>query len=88
MADKQKIEIFSADCTICHESIEALKQESCSSCEVIVHDMKDTRIAWLAQGIGIQSVPEIVIGGELASCCADRGMELAALKNAGLGKVL
>jgi hypothetical protein len=88
MADRRKIEIFSAGCAICQEAIEAVKREACSSCEVVVHDMKDTQIARRAQHLGIQSVPAVVIDGKLASCCTSAGVDLAVLKNAGLGKAL
>jgi hypothetical protein len=88
MADKRKIEIFSAGCATCHETIEAVKREACSSCQVIVHDMQDAQVARRAKDLGIQFVPAVVIDGKLASCCTARGVDLAVLKNAGLGKAL
>jgi glutaredoxin 3 len=88
MADKRKIEIFSAGCATCHEAIEAVKREACSSCEIIVHDMKDMQIARRAKELGVRSVPAVVIDGKLASCCSGRGVDLQVLKNAGLGKAL
>jgi glutaredoxin len=88
MADKRKIEIFSAGCAACLEAIEAVKPEACSSCEVIVHDMMDTQVARRAKEMGIRSVPAVVIDGNLASCCAGRGVDIGVLKNAGLGKAL
>jgi len=88
MADKRKIEVFSAGCTTCHEVIEAVKREACSSCEVIVHDMQDAQVARRAKDLGIQSVPAVVIDGKLSSCCTGQGVDLAVLKNAGLGRAL
>jgi glutaredoxin len=88
MADKRKIEIFSAGCATCLEAIEAVKQEACSSCEVIVHDMMDTQVARRAKELGISSVPAVVIDGKLAACCAGRGVDIGVLKNAGLGQAL
>jgi glutaredoxin len=88
MADKRKIEIFSAGCATCHEAIEAVRREACSSCEVIVHDMKDIQVVRRAKDLGIRSVPAVVIDGKLASCCAGRGVDIAVLKSAGLGKTL
>lgn len=88
MADKRKIEIFSAGCAACQEAIEAVKREACSSCEIIVHDMKDMQVARRAKDLGIRSVPAVVIDGKLASCCAGRGVDIEVLKNAGLGKAL
>ena len=88
MADKRKIEIFSAGCATCLEAIEAVKREACSSCEVIVHDMMDMQVARRAKEMGIRSIPAVVIDGKLASCCAGRGVDIDVLKNAGLGKAL
>ncbi|MDE2330507.1 MAG: thioredoxin family protein [Bradyrhizobium sp.] len=88
MADKRKIEIFSAGCAICQEAIEAVRRAACSSCEVIVHDMKDMQVARRAKDMGIRSVPAAVIDGKLASCCADRGVDIGVLKSAGLGRAL
>jgi glutaredoxin 3 len=88
MADKRKIEIFSAGCAPCIEAIEAVRREACSSCEVIVHDMMDTQVARRAKEMGISSVPAVVIDGKLASCCAGRGVDIDVLKNAGLGRAL
>jgi hypothetical protein len=88
MADKRKIEVFSAGCATCRDAIEAVKREACSSCEVIVHDMKDMQVVTRAKELGVRSVPAIVIDGKLASCCAGRGVDIGVLKNAGLGKAL
>jgi hypothetical protein len=88
MADKRKIEIFSAGCATCHEAIEAVKREACSSCEIIVHDMKDMQVVRRARELGVRSIPAVVIDGKLASCCAGRGVDIDVLKNAGLGKAL
>ena len=88
MAAKRKVEVFSAGCATCHEAIEAVKREACSSCEIIVHDMKDIQVVKRAKELGIRSVPAVVIDGKLASCCSGRGVDLQVLKNSGLGKAL
>ena len=88
MADKRKVEVFSAGCAVCNEVIDAVKREAGSSSEVIVHDMKNIQVARRAKELGIRSVPAVVIDGKLASCCAGRGVDIQVLKNAGLGKAL
>ena len=45
MAATRKVEIFSAGCAVCEQAIEMVRNGTRSSCEIIVHDMKDTRIA-------------------------------------------
>ena len=88
MANKRKVEVFSAGCAVCDEVIDAVKREAGSSSEVIVHDMKNIQVARRAKELGIRSVPAVVIDGKFASCCAGRGVDIQVLKNAGLGKAL
>ena len=88
MATKRKVEVFSAGCAACDEVIEIVKRAACSSCEVIIHDMKDINIAKRAKSLGIRSVPSVVIDGKLADCCAGRSVDDQVLRTAGLGKAL
>jgi hypothetical protein len=80
MAGKHKVEIFSAGCPICLGIIKAVRRVANSSCEVIVHDMRDKQIAQRAEDLGIRSVPGVVIDGKLASSCIDSGVDLEMLK--------
>ena len=86
MTAKRKIEVFSAGCAACHEAIEVIRRAACHSCEVIVHDMRLVEVAKRATGLGIRSVPAVVIEGKLAACCAGRGVDEAVLRAAGLGR--
>jgi glutaredoxin 3 len=88
MVAKRKIEVFSAGCAACHEAIAVIRRAACPSCEVIVHDMRDDEVAKRAKGLGIRSVPAVVIDGKLAACCAGRGVDEATLRAAGLGSPL
>ncbi len=75
MNTKKKIEVFSAGCSTCKETIELLKRLAGSSHEVVVHDMQKSETATKAKHYGVRSVPAVVIDGNLASCCAGRGPE-------------
>ena len=86
MTAKRKVEVFSAGCAACEETIEIVKRAACPSCDVIVHDMKDINVAKRAKTLGIRSVPAVVIDGQLAGCCAGRGVDEAILRAAGLGR--
>jgi glutaredoxin 3 len=88
MPNKRKIEVFSAGCATCREAVESVKRAACSSCEVIVLDMKDIKVAERAKTLGIRSVPAVVIDGKLADCCAGRGIDERVLRAAGLGQPL
>jgi hypothetical protein len=86
MATKRKIEVFSAGCAVCQETIALVKAAACPSCDVTVLDMHDPGVAQRAKGLGIRSVPAVVINGQLADCCAGRGPDIATLRAAGLGQ--
>ncbi len=85
MTGKRKIEVFSAGCSACRETIEMVNRAACPSCEVTILDMHDAQVAERAASLGIRSVPAVVIDGKLADCCAGRGPDEAALRMAGLG---
>ena len=85
MSQKRKIEIFSAGCPACDETVALVKENACPSCEVQVLDMNDSEVVARASELGVKSVPAVAIDGALASCCEGRGPDLAALQAAGLG---
>jgi glutaredoxin len=66
MATKKKIEVFSAGCSPCKDTIELVKRIAGSSHEVVVHDMHRAEVASQAQQYGVRSVPAVVIDGKLA----------------------
>lgn len=86
MNTKRKIEIYSAGCPTCQESIQLIRAAACPSCEIEVLDMQVQSIAKRAQRLGIRSLPAVVIDGILADCCSTRGPDLATLQAAGLGQ--
>ncbi|MFQ6097798.1 MAG: thioredoxin family protein [Armatimonadota bacterium] len=86
MSAKRKIEVFSAGCPACEETIELVNRVACPSCEVSVLDMNDAQVAQRAKGLGVRAVPAVVIDGRLAQCCAGRGPDEATLRAAGLGQ--
>ena len=88
MSNKRTIEIFSAGCAACQETIDLVNQVACPSCEVTILDMNDAAVATRAKGLGIRSVPAVVINGKLADCCAGRGPDEATLRAAGIGQTI
>lgn len=88
MTDKRKIEVFSAGCPACEETLEMINRIACPSCEVTVLDMHDPDVAQRAKDLGIRSVPAVAIDGKLADCCTGRGPEEATLQAAGVGQAL
>ena len=85
MTTKRQVEVFSAGCPVCEETIDLVNSIACSSCEVTVLNMNDKDVARRAKKLGVRSVPAAVIDGKLADCCAGRGPDETTLRAAGLG---
>lgn len=88
MSAKRKIEVFSAGCPACDETIQLINSLACPSCEVVVLDMNNKAVAARAKKLGVRSVPAVAINGELAGCCAGRGPDEKSLRSAGIGQPL
>ncbi|MCI0401477.1 MAG: thioredoxin family protein [Gammaproteobacteria bacterium] len=86
MQRKRKIEVFSAGCPVCDETVEFVNSIACPSCEVSVLNMNEPAVAKRAKELGVRSVPAVAIDGALASCCEGRGPDEATLRTAGLGQ--
>ena len=83
---KRKVEIFSAGCLACEETVQLVNGLACPSCKVSVLDMKDPAVAERAAGLGVRSVPAVAVDGVLAGCCAGRGPDKTALQAASVGR--
>ncbi len=88
MSAKRQIEIFSAGCPLCQDTIDLVNRLACASCEVSVLDMNDKTVASRASALGVRSVPAVAINGKLANCCTGRGVDENVLHAAGIGQPL
>lgn len=88
MAATRKIEVFSAGCAVCEDTIALINRIACPSCEVEILDMHRPEVATKAQRYGIRSVPAVAVDGRLVACCAGRGPEEASLRAVGIGTPL
>ena len=82
MATTRKIEVFSAGCAVCEDTIALVNRIACPSCEVEILDMRQPDVAAKAKRYGIRSVPAVVVNGRLADCCAGRGPDEGTLRAA------
>jgi glutaredoxin 3 len=82
MAERKKIEVFSAGCCLCEGTIEVAKRLGGSSHEVVVYDMRQSEAAARAKQYCVHSIPGIVIDGKVAKCCAGRGPDENVLRSA------
>ena len=82
---KRQIEVFSAGCPLCDDTVRMVEKIVCPSCDVKVHDMTQPASSARARQLGVQAVPAVAVDGVLASCCSGRGVDEAALRAAGVG---
>lgn len=79
---RHRIEIYSAGCATCRDTIEMVKRIAGADHDVNVHDMQHGDTAARAKALGIRSLPAVVINGTLAGCCAGRGPDEGVLREA------
>ena len=83
---KRNVEVFSAGCSACQETIDLVNDIACGACEVSILDMNDPQVARRAKDLGIRQVPAVVVDGTLAACCANAGPTEEGLRAAGVGR--
>jgi len=82
---RRTIEVFTAGCAICSETVELVNRIACDSCDVNVLDVNDPGAAERAKALGVTRVPAVVVDGQLAQCCANGGPTEQDLRAAGVG---
>jgi glutaredoxin 3 len=83
MSTKRRIEVFSAGCAACEETVAMVTRLTCPSCDVAVLDMHDPMVATRAKGYGVTRVPAVVVDGQLAGCCTEPARASRHLKRPG-----
>jgi glutaredoxin 3 len=79
---KHRIEVFSAGCGLCTETIEFVTKLAGPENEVIVHDIREAENLTRAHAYGVRSVPAVVIDDKLAGCCTGNGPDEQVLRDA------
>lgn len=59
------IEVFTADCPLCKETLHLLRQEACTECEIIERRCSGDECCESAKGYGIKAVPTIAVDGKI-----------------------
>jgi len=88
MSTKRRIEVFSAGCPACEDTIQLVNRIACPSCEVTILDMNEPGVASRAKRLGIRSIPAVVVDGILANCCTGLGPDEAGLRASGVGQAI
>ena len=80
---KRQIEIFTADCPLCDETVQMVQELTCPDCEVSVYNLRQEQEK--AQQYGVNAVPAIAINGRLILTGKPN---LEQLRAAGVGQSL
>ncbi len=87
---KRKIEVFTAGCSVCSPVVDMVKSMACSDCEVVVYNLAEPceskECIDKAKTYGIKALPAVAVNGKLLSCCQNKGVSEAELRNAGIGQ--
>lgn len=87
MTTKRKVEVFTAGCMLCADTVATVQRLACPSCEVEIRDLRQATVAAEAKRRGITRAPAVAIDGRLADCCAViGGLNESVLRAAGLGR--
>lgn len=77
---EMKIEVFSAGCHLCEETVELVNRLVGSGSEVTILDMKEKAVAERARKMGVRSIPSVAVNGKLAGCCTGDGVSEEVLR--------
>lgn len=61
----KKIEVFTADCPLCKDTLELIRKEVCSECEVIERRCSQDECCEPAKSYGVKAVPTVVVDGKI-----------------------
>lgn len=62
---KRQVEIFTADCPLCNETVQLVQELTCLSCEISIYNLRESTSREKAQQYGVNAVPAIAIDGTL-----------------------
>lgn len=87
MTDKRRIEVFTAGCPLCDETVRMVKDITCPSCELTVYDLNTDGMD-KAKEYGVHSVPTVVVDGKVIMSPESRKLTKEDLKAVGIGAPL
>lgn len=84
---KRRVEVFNAGCPVCEPAVQLAQDLACPDCEVSVYNLQE-KGQDKARQYGLNTVPAVVVNGEIASWCDNRGPTRQELSAAGIGEPL
>ena len=88
---KRIVEIFTAGCPLCDETVKLVRELACDNCEVLLYDLHSgsttNQCREKVAQYGIHRVPAVVVDGKLAECCSSQqSISHEALVATGIGQ--
>jgi glutaredoxin len=88
---KRLIEVFTAGCPLCDETVKLVRELACQNCEVQIYDLREgcttNECRNKAKQYGIYRVPAVVVDGKVAECCQNQQLvSREALVATGIGQ--
>jgi glutaredoxin len=88
---RRLVEVFTAGCPLCDETVKLVQELACSNCEVQVWDLREgcatNECREKAAQYGIHRVPAVVVDGKLAECCQNqKPISRESLISSGIGQ--
>lgn len=87
---KRQIEIFTAGCPVCEQTVKMVQELACKNCEITIYDLvkqrEDKTCITKVKEYDIQRIPAVAVNGKLLSCCKTNAISREALIKAGVGQ--
>jgi glutaredoxin len=82
---KRTVEVFTAGCPVCDDTVKLVQSIACPSCDVqVLNLLTDAAAQAKARTYGVKRVPAVVVNGQLAECC-QAGVDAEVLRALGVG---
>lgn len=86
----RRVEVFTAGCPICEETVRQVRSLACPSCDVQIYDLREgcatNECREKATRYGITAVPAVAVDGAVLDCCRREPITADRLREAGIGQ--
>lgn len=88
--EKRRVDVFTAGCPICHDTVKLVKSLICPRCNLKIYDLREgcetNECRDKARRYGVTAVPAVAVDGVLLDCCRREPMTADRLIAAGIGQ--
>ena len=85
-ATKRRVEVFTAGCPICDDTVTLVRSVACRSCDMQIYDIREgyrtNECREKARAYGVTAVPAIAVDAVLRECCQRAPVTTTMLRTA------